>query len=141
LCDGGRHGGVDITDVLRNRPRVERRLFEIARDLFRVELGVRPVVPFDHQGRQPLLRTPISSATTAMASSSRTIWRTPLMAFAAVSSTRFTRPPKTGDCTRFAIFTPGGRTSIPKTAAPLTFAGVSRRLAGVPISLKSCGRL
>jgi hypothetical protein len=36
-----------------------------------------------------------------------------LTALAAASSTRFTRPPKTGDCARVAIFTPGGRTSMP----------------------------
>ena len=30
---------------------------------------------------------------------------------------------------------------MPKTAVPLTLAGVSSRLAGVPMSLKSCGRL
>ncbi len=30
---------------------------------------------------------------------------------------------------------------MPKMAVPLTFAGVSRRLAGVPMSLKSSGRL
>jgi hypothetical protein len=28
-------------------------------------------------------------------------------------STLFTRPPNTGDCTSVAIFTPGGRTSMP----------------------------
>ena len=33
LGDGARHGLVDIADILRNRPRIERRLFELARDL------------------------------------------------------------------------------------------------------------
>ena len=61
----------------------------------------------------PFFAAPMWSATTATASSSRTIWRTPLTAFAAVSSTRFTRPPNTGDCASVAIFTPGGRTSMP----------------------------
>jgi hypothetical protein len=51
LGDGIRHGLVDITDILRNRPRIERRLFELAHDPVRIELGVRTVVPFDHQGR------------------------------------------------------------------------------------------
>ena len=32
LGDGARHGLVDIADVLRNRPRIERRLFELAHD-------------------------------------------------------------------------------------------------------------
>jgi hypothetical protein len=54
--DGARHGLVGIADILRNRPRIERGLLELAHDICRVELGVRPVVPFDHQGRQPFLR-------------------------------------------------------------------------------------
>ena len=32
LGDGARHGLVDIADILRNRPRIERRLFELAHD-------------------------------------------------------------------------------------------------------------
>ena len=90
---------------------------------------------------RPFFAAPMWSATTATASSSRTIWRTPLTALAAVSSTLFTRPPNTGDCANVAIFTPGGRASMPKTAVPLTFAGRSSRFAGVPISLKSFGSL
>ena len=58
LGDGARHGLVDIADILRNRPRIERRLFELAGDLVRVELGVRTVVPFDHQRCQPFFRSP-----------------------------------------------------------------------------------
>ena len=53
-----RHGFVGVADILRHRPRIERGLFQRAHDLLRVELGVRAVVPFDHQGRQPLLRSP-----------------------------------------------------------------------------------
>jgi hypothetical protein len=58
LGDRTRHGLVDIADILRHGPRIERRFFELADDIFRVELGVRTVVPFDHQGRQSLLRSP-----------------------------------------------------------------------------------
>ena len=58
LGDGARHGLVDIADILRNRPRIERRLFQLARDLVGGELGVRPVVPFDDQRGQPFLRGP-----------------------------------------------------------------------------------
>ena len=43
----------------------------------------------------------------------RTICRTPLIVLAAESSTRFTRPPNTGDCASVANFTPGGRASMP----------------------------
>ena len=49
---------VDIADVLRNRARIERRFFKLAHDIVRVELGVWTVVPFDHQRRQPFLRSP-----------------------------------------------------------------------------------
>ena len=48
---------VDIADVLRNRTRIERGLFELAYDLVRVDLAMRPVVPFDRQGRQPFPRS------------------------------------------------------------------------------------
>ena len=58
LGDRTRHGLVDIADILRHGPRIERRFFELADDIFRVELGVRTVVPFDHQGRQSFLRSP-----------------------------------------------------------------------------------
>ena len=56
LGDGAREGFVDIADVLSHRPRIECRLFELSRDLLRVEPGVCTVIPFDHQRRQPLLR-------------------------------------------------------------------------------------
>ena len=54
-CSG--HGLVDITDILRNRPRIERRLFERARDVIGAELCVRSVIPFDHQGGQSFFRS------------------------------------------------------------------------------------
>ena len=56
LGGGARHRAVGIADVLRNGPRPERRLLELGRDRFGAEPGVRPVVPFDHQGREALLR-------------------------------------------------------------------------------------
>jgi hypothetical protein len=40
-----------------------------------------------------------------------------------------------------AIFMPGSRVSMPNIAVPLTLAGVSRRLPGVPIRVKSFGIL
>ena len=54
LGGGARHRLVDIADVLRDRPRIERRLLELGRDVVGAELGVRAVVPFDHQRRQAL---------------------------------------------------------------------------------------
>ena len=87
----------------------------------------------------PCFAAQVSSATTATASSRRTIWRTPLIAFALLSSTLSTLPPTTGLAATVAIFIPGRRTSMPYRVVPFTFAGVSRRLAGVPISLKSFG--
>ena len=58
LGGGARHGLVDIADVLRDRPRIERRLLELGRDVVRAELGVRTVVPFDLERREPFLRRP-----------------------------------------------------------------------------------
>jgi hypothetical protein len=55
---------------------------------------------------RPFFAAPMWAATTATASSSRTIWRTPFTVLAALSSTLFTRPPNTGDCASVAIFTP-----------------------------------
>src|SRR5262252_7575534 len=73
-----------------------------------VSLAFGPSSHSIFKAASPFFAAPIWSATTATASSSRTICRTPLTAFAAASSTRFTRPPNTGDCASVAIFTPGG---------------------------------
>ena len=56
LGDGARHGLVGVADILRNGSGTERRLFELAADVVGVELGVRTVVPFDHQRCQAFLR-------------------------------------------------------------------------------------
>src|SRR5258705_1424699 len=50
------------------------------------------------------LAAPIWSATTATASSNRTIWRTPRTDLALLSSTLFSRPPNTGDCASVAMW-------------------------------------
>jgi len=63
------------------------------------------------------------------------------MAFALLSSTLANLPPSTGLAATVAIFIPGRRTSMLNCAVPFTFAGVSSRLAGVPISVKSLGSL
>ena len=89
----------------------------------------------------PFLAAPMWSATTATASSSFTTWRTPFTASALLSSTLASLPPKTGEMATVAIFMPGSLVSMPNTAVPLTLAGVSSRLAGVPMSLKSFGSL
>ena len=87
----------------------------------------------------PFFAAHMWSATTATASSRRTIWLTPTMALALLSSTLTSLPPTTGLAATAAIFIPGSRTSMPYCVVPFTFAGVSRRLAGVPISLNSLG--
>ena len=81
------------------------------------------------------------SATTATASSRRTTWRTPSINLALVSSTEASLPPNTGHAATVATFIPGILTSMPNRAEPSTLAGVSRRFAGVPMSLKSLGSL
>ncbi|MNP77333.1 hypothetical protein D3C76_1747420 [compost metagenome] len=48
-------------------------------------------------------------------------------------------PPITGQMVNAATFTPSGRASMPNMALPLTLAGPSVRLAGVPISLNWAG--
>ncbi len=46
-------------------------------------------------------------------------------------------PPSTGEIASTATFACGGRASIPNTALPSTFAGVSRRGVARPMSRKS----
>ena len=58
LGDGDRQGAFDVTDILRHRSWIERRLFQLLRDVGGIEFSVRPVVPFDLQRRQPFLRRP-----------------------------------------------------------------------------------
>ena len=55
---GAGHGLVGIADVLRNRARIARRGVQLAHDVFRGELRVRAVVPFDLERGQPLLGRP-----------------------------------------------------------------------------------
>src|SRR5205823_6012160 len=90
---------------------------------------------------RPCFAAHVSAATTATASSRRTTCCTPGMAFALASSTLATLPPNTGQAATAANFMPGSRTSMPNCAVPSTLSGVSRRFAGVPISLKSLGSL
>ena len=53
--DAARQGLANIANILRNRPRIERRPFELGFDIVGAELGVRPVIPFDGESRQPFL--------------------------------------------------------------------------------------
>ena len=95
-----------------------------------------PFGPSSHRmasAARPCLAAHMWSATTATTSSSRTTWRTPLIAFALLSSSPATLPPTTGLAATVAIFIPGSRTSMPNCAVPFTLAGVSSRFAGVPI--------
>ena len=52
------HRPVDIADVLGNCTGLAGRLLELGDDQACLELGMRTIVPFDHQGLQPLLRRP-----------------------------------------------------------------------------------
>jgi hypothetical protein len=56
-------------------------------------------------------------------------------------ATLLSLPPNTGQAATAANFMPGIIASMPNLAVPFTFSGVSRRLAGVPISVKSLGSL
>ena len=90
---------------------------------------------------RPCFAAHMWSATTATASSRRTTWSTPLIAFALLSSTLASLPPNTGQAATVATFMPGTLTSMPNCAVPLTLSGASKRFADVPISLKSFGSL
>ena len=73
LGDGARHGLVDVADILRHRPGLERRLFEFARDVSVLSLACGPSSHSITSAASPFFAAPIWSATTATASSSRTI--------------------------------------------------------------------
>ncbi len=62
-----------------------------------------------------------------------------VIAIALLSSTLASFPPKTGQAATVANFMPGIIASMPNLALPFTLSGVSRRLAGVPMSVKSLG--
>jgi hypothetical protein len=78
-----------------------------------VELGVRPVVPFDHQGRQPFLRSPhmIGHDGDGVVEPYNLTHALDALGRGVVDALQSAA--KTGDCARVAIFTPGGRTSMP----------------------------
>ena len=113
LGDGAHHRLIDIANILGNQRRIERRLPEFARDLLRIELGVRPVIPCDHQCRQPLLRSPHivghdgnsivepHDLVDALDSLGRRI----IHVLQPAAEDR--------DCAKLAIFTPAGVTSMP----------------------------
>jgi len=89
----------------------------------------------------PRFAAHVWSPMTATALSAFTIWVTPGIFFAAVSSTEASVPPNTGQLTIAAYFMPGRRTSRPNTAVPSIFSGESMRFADVPTSPKSFGSL
>lgn len=63
------------------------------------------------------------------------IFRTPGMDRARESSKLFNFAPKIGGRAITDVSIPGSLTSIPNTALPFNFSGVSSRLMGLPISL------
>ena len=56
LRHGLRHGGAGVADILRDNSRSERRLLEFGSDFGCVEFRVRPIIPFDYERRESLLR-------------------------------------------------------------------------------------
>src|SRR5262245_11115330 len=118
LLSGARHGLAGIALLVRDNAR--QRMSSAAR---------------------PFLAAHVWSATAATASSRRTTLCMPLIVFALLSSTLASLPPNTGQAATKANFIPGTLTSMPNFAVPLTLSGASRRLADVPISLKSFGSL
>ena len=62
---------------------------------------------------------------------------TPVAALALAPSKLLTLPPCTGDMAMVAYTMPGSLTSMPKRAVPLTLAGVSSRVVGLP-TMRNC---
>ena len=129
-----------VAVVARDRAGLLRRLVELADDVGAARRS--------HSDRRPIGRRPprapswprhIWSATTATASSMRTTWRTPLTARAAASLTDLGLAAEHGRDRDRRDLHPRHPASMPNCARPLTFSGMSRRLAGVPISVKSFG--
>ncbi len=97
------------------------------------------VIPNDRERVEPALCRPHVIAHDTTRSSSTITFCTPGTFIASLSSTWPTRPPKTGLCAMVANFMPGSIASMPYTTWPLTFFGVSKRLNGLPMILKSFG--
>jgi hypothetical protein len=76
----------------------------------------------------PTTATPLGIGTTST---------TPGRRSAGSLSNVLTWPPNTGLCFTAAYSIPGTRTSMPKTAVPLSFAGISTRGSGRPRSVQS----
>jgi len=114
-----------------------RGLFELADETRAVDRRIRAVIPLVAVALSPFLAAHMWSATTATASSIRTTWRTPFTESAAASFTDFGLPPSTGEMAMAAIVIPSNLVSMPNSARPSTLSGVSSRLAGVPINVKS----
>ncbi len=81
------------------------------------------------------------SAITAIPAGMATTLRTPGIERARASSKLFIFAPKIGGRAMTAVNIPGNFTSIPNSALPFNFSGVSSRLIGLPISLNVFGSL
>ena len=101
---------------------------------FRSLLGPSSQVTFS--ARRALIAFHVLSATTAMAESLILSTKvTPGICLAAAASKSATLPPMTSQRASAAYFIPGTRKSIPYTAEPFTFDGVSRRGVDFPTIL------
>ena len=111
-------------------------------DVGGAQLAVRPVVPADGERRQPLLRRPhvVGRPPRPRRRAARPGARPGSPSPCCRRGWQPCRRPP-GSRQRVAIFIPGSRTSMPNFAVPFTLLGVSSRLAGVPISVKSFGSL
>ena len=86
--------------------------------------------------RRALIAFQVLSATTAIAESLILSTKvTPGICLAAAASKSATLPPMTSQRASAAYFIPGTRKSIPYTAEPFTFDGVSRRGVDFPTIL------
>jgi hypothetical protein len=90
---------------------------------------------------RPRSAAQVVSARTATPDGTSTTLRTPGTASALAASNPVTLPPSAGGRATTPWSIPGTRTSMPNTAAPRVFRGVSRRGTAFPMRVKSFGSL
>ena len=110
-------------------------------DIGGAELGVRALVPADVERGQALLGRPhvIGDHRHGVVEAHHLVHALDRLRLAVIDAGELAA--EYGQAATVAIFIPGTFTSMLNWALPLTLSWLSRRLAGVPISLKSFGSL
>src|SRR5215470_15859190 len=136
---GARKRLFGVAFVPRYDTRLLRCFIELMNDVAAVDRGMGAIVPLDYCRDEPLLGCPHVIGDNGDCIIDPDHLAHTLTASAAVSFTDFGLPPNTSEIAIAAIFMFGTLTSIPNCARPLTLSGASKRLADVPMSVKSFG--